>query len=148
MNDPNTTPEELAAAAKSEREDFLSRRLAQLDAQATALPDEEPKNEEAAPVTEGPDAPPLGLPGANLGPALAEGIVIFHTICGARRIEIVNEPWGPPPPFLDVQTVKARVLQVPGADPGAAYETRRFDFVQTVQVGSLGMSAHLYKERF
>lgn len=84
--------------------------------------------------------------GAGLGPALPDQIVILHTICGARRIEVVGEPWLAPPGFLDVGTVKKSVIQVPGQEAG--HETRRFDYVQSCRDAALGLVVHLYKERF
>lgn len=168
QQDPNAPemPAEIAdkftEARAVERDEFIRRRMAQLDAET---PQDPAKGIDTAPSpvatrdctdsgcddtrrhSEAMHAPPPPQgPGAHVGPALADAIVIFHTICGARRIEIVNEPWLSAPEYLDVQTAKRRVIQVPGQEE-APFESRRFDFVQTVQVAPIGLAVHLYKER-
>ena len=117
-----------------------------LEMPEAAEPVEPSKGVDAAPEIGAAQSAPKQGPGANVGPALADAIVIFHTICGARRIEVVREPWLAPPEYLDVQTAKRRVIQVAGQNE-APFESRRFDFVQTVQVAPIGLAVHLYKER-
>jgi hypothetical protein len=87
---------------------------------------------------------PTLSPTPTEGKILAEQLVMFVSVDGLRRIQVVHEPWLQPPLTIELECGgRQMVIAVPNAKP----ETRAYRYQTTILVRDVGIMIHVYQEQ-